>query len=103
MRNRRVLYERLFTLHQRLLNGDPTPLGEIARLVYQPLTSMLHQSFPEVDDHILMEKVADAILEYGKKPHQARALAGAGVLGFLILRAQDRVKNELRRDKTRRR
>jgi len=87
--------------------GDPTALGDIAHLVYEPLTAQLRREFPEhaypeADIHLLLEKAADAMLEYGRVPAQANAKSGAGVLGFLVLRAKSRVQSALRRERTRR-
>jgi hypothetical protein len=108
MARRGEFYAALFVLHERLVSGDPSPLGDMAKMVLEPLTQQLRQkfpgsSFPQVDDHLLMEKAADALLEYGAAPSQANATSGAGVLGFLTLRATSRVKNALRRERARQR
>jgi hypothetical protein len=108
MARRGEFYAALFVLHERLVSGDPSSLGEVAKMVLEPLTKQLRQkfpgsSFPQVDDHLLMEKAADALLEYGSAPNQANATSGAGVLGFLTLRATSRVKNALRRERARQR
>jgi hypothetical protein len=94
-------YTELYSLHQQLIAGDPTVVGDIAELAFHPLIRQLRAMFLRVDDHILQEKAADALLEYGKSPEQAKAQAGAGVMGFLVLRAQSRVKTALKRERRR--
>lgn len=101
-------YSAVYALHVRLLGGDPTLLGEIAALIYEPLLRQLRSEFPEhtnplADDQLLAEKAADAILDYGKAPAVAKATTGAGVLGFLAMRAKSRVQNGLRAERTRQR
>jgi len=96
----------LYDLHQRLIAGDPTLLAKIANLTYAPLIAgvraeFLEHAFPRVDDHMIMEGAADALLEYGRMPAQARAHTGAGVFGFLLLRANSRVLNQMRKIRTR--
>jgi hypothetical protein len=99
-------YAKLYSLHQQLIAGDPTLVAQIAGLVYTPLSDELRREFPEhafprVDDHMIMEGTADALLEYGRTPAQADAHTGAGVFGFLSLRAKSRLLNQMRRVRTR--
>ena len=94
-------YVALYRLHERMLDGDPTLLGDVARLVIDPLSQQLHREFPGVDDQLLQGGAADALIEYGKKPIQANAASGAGVLGFLLLRAKSRVKDGIRTERRR--
>jgi DNA-directed RNA polymerase specialized sigma24 family protein len=91
----------LFALHERMLAGDPTLLGDVARLVLEPLKAQVRQAFRTVDDQLVEDGVADALLEYGRNPSQANATAGAGVLGFLVMRAKSRVIDTLRKDRRR--
>jgi hypothetical protein len=95
-------YPDLFNLHKRLIAADGTALSEIARLVFDRLLSQLRREFPREDDHLLQEKAADALLEYGAAPQIANASSGAGVLGFLVLRAKSRLLTTLKRDRRRR-
>ena len=101
MPSREQVYVALFSLHERLVAGDPTILGDVAKLVFEPLIAELRNEFRGVDDHVLQEKAAVALIEYGKAPSQANARAGAGVMGFLVLRARSRVMSELKRDRRR--
>jgi hypothetical protein len=101
MPSRKDFYVALYTLHERLLVGDPTVLGDVAQLVFGPLIAHLRKDFSGEDDHMLQEKAADALLEYGRAPAQAGAESGAGVLGFLVLRARSRVLSALRREQRR--
>lgn len=94
-------YVALYRLHERMLDGDPTLLGDVARLVIDPLIQQLHKEFPGVDDQLLQGGAADALIEYGKNPIQANAASGAGVLGFLLLRAKSRVKDGIRIERRR--
>lgn len=94
-------YAALFALHERMLAGGPTPLGEVARLVLEPLTAKLRQEFGRVDDQLLEDGVADALLEYGKNPSQANATAGAGVMRFLVMRSKSRVIDAMRKNRRR--
>ena len=101
MSARNKFYTELFTLHEQMLAGDPTLLADIARLVLESLIAQLRHEFREVDDHLLQEKAADALLEYGKDPSQANAKAGAGVMGFLVMRAKSRVISGIRKERRR--
>ena len=94
-------YAALFALHERMLAGDPTLLGEVARLVFEPLIAQLRQKFRGVDDQLLHERAADALMEYGRNPSQANATTGAGVMGFLMLRSKSRVIDRIRKERRR--
>jgi hypothetical protein len=98
---REQFYAALYALHERMLQGDPTLLSDVARLVLDPLTQQLHTEFPHEDEQLLLGGAADALLEYGKNPTQANAHAGAGVLGFLVLRAKSRVRDGIRKERRR--
>ena len=91
-------YAALFALHERMLAGDPTLLGEVARLIYEPLTVQLRQEFRTPDHHLLDDGVADGLMEYGRNPSQANATTGAGVMGFLVMRSKSRVLDAKRKD-----
>lgn len=92
-------YAALMALHERMLAGDPTLLGEVARLIYEPLMAQLHREFRKVNDHLLHEGAVDALMEYAKDPSQANAKTGAGVMGFLMLRSKSRVIDGIRRER----
>lgn len=99
MPGREEFYTALFALHKRLLAGDPTLLGDIAKLVFEPLIAHLRHEIRNTDDHLLQEKAADAVIEYGKNPSQANATGGAGVMGFLVMRAKSRVFTGIRKER----
>ena len=101
MNERATLYAQLFELHERLLAGDPTLLGDVATLVRDHLVVQLGAKLRGVDEHIIQEAANDALLEYGKSPGQANATSGAGVMGFLVLRGESRAKNALKRERRR--
>lgn len=103
MSARNKLYTDVFTLHQQLLAGDPTLLADIAQLALEPLIALLRREFPDIDDHLLQEKAADALLEYGKNPAGANARSGAGVMGFLVMRGKSRVLSGIQRERRRER
>jgi hypothetical protein len=101
MKEKAALYSELFGLHKRLVSGDPTLLGDVATLVLAPLKRHLHAKLRGVDEHVIQEACHDALLEYGKSPLKANATTGAGVMGFLVLRAESRAKNALKRERRR--
>lgn len=101
MPDRAEFYAALFALHERMLAGDPTLLGDVARRVFDPLIAQLRGEFRNVDDQLLQECAAVALMEYGKKPSQAEPTAGAGVMGFLVLRSRSRVISALRKERRR--
>jgi hypothetical protein len=94
-------YAALFALHERMLAGDPTLLGDVARLVMQPLTAQLRQEFGTVDDQLIADGLADALMEYGKNPSAANATAGPGAMGFLVMRSKSRVVDAMRKGRRR--
>ena len=101
MNERATLYAKLFGLHERLLAGDPTLLGDIATLARDHLVAHLGAKLRGVDEHVVQEAANDALLEYGKFPGQTNATSGAGVMGFLVLRGESRAKNALKRERRR--
>ena len=46
-------YAALFALHERMVAGDPTLLGDVAQLVLKPLIARLRREFRHVDDQLL--------------------------------------------------
>lgn len=94
-------YAALMALHEQMLAGNPTLLGEVARLVFDPLMATLHHEFRKVSDQVLNEGAVDALMEYAKEPTGANATTGAGVMGFLVLRAKSRVIDGIRRERHR--
>lgn len=101
MRAKAEFYAQLFALHERMLAGDPTLLGAVALLVFEPLMAQLRREFRDVDDQITTGGAVDALMEYAKTPAQANATNGSGVMGFIVLRAKSRVIDELRRERRR--
>lgn len=95
----------LFRIHCQLLaaGSDREALtAAVWRLVHGPISGQLRRWYPSHDEAVLSDGLTTAIVEYVEVPRQARATSGAGVLGFLRLRASSRVRDQLRRDSVRR-
>jgi RNA polymerase sigma-70 factor, ECF subfamily len=84
------------TLHQKLVDGDPTAPAQIAEEFFQLVITALRRKYPVLHDPDLVDAAADkAIMNYFSRPSQydPRKLS---LHGFLFMSARHDLLNALR-------
>ena len=82
-------------IHKRLCEGDLTAFAELAEEVMEALVEKLSHKYPNLPDADLpAEAVADALMDYSKRPEQFDPTQ-RGLFGFLVMAAEGDLKNAL--------
>ncbi len=82
-------------IHKRLCEGDLTAFAELAEEVMESLVEKLSHKYPNLRDPDLpTEVVADALMDYSKRPEQFDPTQ-RGLFGFLVMAAEGDLKNAL--------
>lgn len=92
----------LLALHRRLCDGDRTASEELAELLLDPLVERISRQFPQADEHLHCQAVADALLDYCARPHQFDEGRGVPLAPFLLMTCRRNMLNLLRGETRRR-
>ena len=87
------------SIHDRLVERDPTAPADLAEQVLEQLLSRLRRRFPELaHDTLLDDAVVDAVLSYAERPEQFDPMK-APLVAYLTMSARGDVLNALARRK----
>jgi hypothetical protein len=88
--------------HERVQQGDPSALNELAGELLQRLPRTVRLGYAFVPADVVADAIEDAILDYAKNPATFAATAGIPIYRLFQLAARRNLANTLRNDSRRR-